>query len=41
LAFTGLPKLESAHDLYRLYLAEALLYDGFPPREMLKELAST
>ncbi len=38
LAFTGLPKLESAHDLYRLYLAEALLDDGFPPREMLKEL---
>lgn len=38
LAFTGLPKLESTHDVYRLYLAEALLDDGFPPREILKEL---
>jgi hypothetical protein len=38
LAFTGLPKLESANDAYRLYLAEALLDDGLPPREMLAEL---
>ena len=38
LAFTGLPRLESANDAYRLYLAEALLDDGLPPREMLAEL---
>jgi hypothetical protein len=38
LAFTGLPKLESANDAYRLYLAGALLDDGLPPREMLAEL---
>jgi hypothetical protein len=38
LAFTGLPRLESANDAYRLYLAGALLDDGLPPREMLAEL---
>jgi hypothetical protein len=38
LAFTGLPRLESANDAYRLYLAAALLDDGLPPREMLAEL---
>jgi hypothetical protein len=38
LAFSGLPKLESTHDVYRLYLAEALLDDGLPPRKMLCEL---
>jgi hypothetical protein len=38
LAFTGLPRLESTNDVYRLYLAEALLDDGFAPREMLNEL---
>jgi hypothetical protein len=38
LVFTGLPKLKSANDAYRLYLAEALLDDGLPPREMLAEL---
>jgi hypothetical protein len=38
LAFAGLPRLESANDAYRLYLAEALLDDGLPPREMLAEL---
>ena len=38
LAFTGLPKLKSANDAYRLYLAGALLDDGLPPREMLAEL---
>jgi hypothetical protein len=38
LAFTGLPKLESANDAYRLYLAGALLDDGLPPREMLAGL---
>jgi hypothetical protein len=38
LAFTGLPRLESANDAYRPYLAEALLDDGLPPREMLAEL---
>jgi hypothetical protein len=38
LAFTGLPKLKSANDAYRLYLAEALLDDGLPPREMIAEL---
>ncbi len=36
--FHGLPRLESANDVYRLYLAEALLDDGLPPREMLAEL---
>jgi hypothetical protein len=38
LAFARLPRLESANDAYRLYLAEALLDDGFSPREMLAEL---
>jgi len=38
LAFTGLPRLESTDDAYRRYLAEALLDDGLPPREMLAEL---
>jgi hypothetical protein len=38
LAFTGLPKLESANDVYRLYLAGALLDDGLPPRGTLAEL---
>jgi hypothetical protein len=38
LAFTGMPRLESTDDVYRLYLAEALLDDGFPPREILSEL---
>jgi hypothetical protein len=38
LAFARLPRLESANDAYRLYLAEALLDDGLPPREMLAEL---
>ncbi len=38
LAFTGLPRLESTNDAYRLYLAEALLDDGLPPRVMLAEL---
>ena len=33
-----MPKPESANDAYRLYLAEALLDDGLPPREMLAEL---
>jgi hypothetical protein len=36
--FRGLTKLKSANDAYRLYLAEALLDDGLPPREMLVEL---
>jgi hypothetical protein len=39
LAFTRLPKLESANDVYRLYLAEALLDNGLPPREMLAKLS--
>jgi hypothetical protein len=38
LAFARLPRLESTNDAYRLYLAEALLDDGLPPREMLAEL---
>jgi hypothetical protein len=38
LAFTGLPRLESTNDVYRLYLAGALLDDGLPPREMLTTL---
>jgi len=38
LAFARLPKLESTIDAYRLYLAEALLDDGLPPRDMLAEL---
>lgn len=38
LAFTGLPKLESANDAYRFYLAEALLDDGLSARELLTEL---
>lgn len=38
LAFAGLPRLESANDVYRLYLAGALLDDGLPPRKMLAEL---
>jgi len=38
LAFTAWPRLASANDAYRLYLAEALLDDGLPPREMLAEL---
>jgi hypothetical protein len=38
LAFPRLPKLESANDAYRLYLAEAFLDDGLPPREMLAGL---
>lgn len=37
-AFARLPRLESANDVYRFYLAEALLDDGLPPREMLAEL---
>jgi hypothetical protein len=38
LAFTDLPRLESTDDVYRLYLAEALLDDGFPLREILTAL---
>jgi hypothetical protein len=38
LALAGLPRLESANDVYRLYLAEALLDDDLSPREMLAEL---
>lgn len=38
MAFARLPRLESANDAYRLYLAGALLDDGLPPREMLAEL---
>jgi hypothetical protein len=38
LAFAGLPRLESANDAYRLYLAGALLDDGLPPHEMLAKL---
>jgi hypothetical protein len=38
LAFARLPRLASTNDAYRLYLAEALLDDGLPPREMLAEL---
>ncbi|MFZ0496798.1 MAG: hypothetical protein WBD78_07655 [Methylocella sp.] len=33
-----MPRLASTNDAYRLYLAEALLDDGLPPREMLAEL---
>jgi hypothetical protein len=39
LAFARLPRLDSANDAYRLYLAGALLDDGVPPREMLAGLA--
>jgi hypothetical protein len=38
LAFTGLPRLASTNDAYRLYLAEALLDDGLPLRKMLAAL---
>jgi hypothetical protein len=38
LAFARLPRLESANDAYRLYLAEALLDDGLPLRKMLAAL---
>jgi hypothetical protein len=38
LAFAGLPRLENTNDVYRLYLAEALLDDGLPPCKMLTEL---